>query len=897
MTGPKLVEVMHARMHAVRPCIADALPFAAELYHVAWIDIGQTQLAISGQGSGYILNEEILGDVQPPAVGGIQVLLNRLQVLQQITVRVCTRSAMKASNTNQAPTIPVGMQLELDLSVQVNEQGRPRLCAHVNDVHNVEAPLDPETRDALVALLQNRVNNCIPLSIAPLANVAGGETPRVFNAGIAAKSDLSLVCLRFETTTPDSGAKTRWESFHDGGFTNRLHGREWSLLIPKQMMEPAVSQVLQDNLAGNSQFSLQSAVNAVWAPWGDVPRMVVTFHGEIIDACIGIDLDVDVTIGVLFTAPTANVLRTSITLGWDGDFWEELGCLVVAAFFWPIVGIMFVDEGKINWGLYFGGLAFGPAAIFFGIVGYLSTDEPASNIPAPANWVKDSDTAWHQDQPFPDSVGGISGLSMTLAAADPEGLVLAGSITLEEPLIPALATNVHPFPGWTLSRPCHSLWETESEASIGIIAQPMGVFPRLHLPLCGVQVINDPTGFYSDWSHAGNWILSSTSLEVKVDNPPTTWVADPYDLEVLIFSNQGCRLITIPSPGLPPAASDDPEEQLQQTLAWIGWKATHCWKFISIWGIIGMMNPEWMIDPPPFERVAQHWWIQVTQAVPGDRITLRDQYGQDLMTAVVGADGRAVVSGFIEDAQARVWLARNGARLSTAEFRDFSRRIAAPGSEPAGSITIKQTLLQLQSELALDLAVEGFALDYQQGAPTLFLRTAAGVRAYSLAHEGLPAPTRVRRGLDGLRFRSLGGGLQATGAAPAAGFGPGSAPGGAVVRSAVAGPGGGGHSAPPELESPCHEPPDEPVSNSCEEPPARQVEPCPPGPAAPARPWYQGGARLGRLYVRISQDGRRVRIYRIGRSHLGFEPHPLLEEILDPGPAPGRAASAGDPGR
>jgi hypothetical protein len=866
-TGPKLVEVMHARMQAVRPCIADALFFGSQIYHVAWIDVGNTSLALSNSGTGYILNELIQDKVKSPMVGGVQVLLQRLQVMQQITVHVCTRTAMKASNEQQAPTTEVGMQLKFDLQLRVSEEGQPRLCAIVSDVQNVSAPLDQSAKDALVALLQDRVSTCIPLSIAPLANVTGGDTPRVFNVGIAANASRSIVCLRFETVPPDAGAKARWESFYDGGFVNRLHGRDWSLLIPKQLMEAAVAQVLADNLAGNSQFSLQSSVNAVWAPLGDVPQMLVTFNGEIIDACIGIDLDVDVTIGVLFTSPQANVLRTSIVLGWDGDFWEEVACEFVSAMLWPVVGIMFVSEGKIDWGAYFGGLAFGPAAIFFGIVGYLSTDEPASNIPAPANWVKDSDTGWHQDQAFPGSVGGITGLSMNLAAADPEGLVLAGSIALAKPLIPTLKTLPHPFTGWTLSRPCHSLYEMESEASIGIIADPMGVFPRLPLRLCGVQVINDQTGFYSNSSYPGGSIQNSTSYHVELKNPPTNWQQNPYDLEVLIFSNQGCRLITIASPGLPPKVSDDPQEKLLLNIAWIGWKATHCWKFTTIWGAIGKLNPEWLIDPPPYETVAQHWWIELKQAVAGDRITLRDQFGADLMTSVVDADGHAVVTGIIENAaeQSTVWLARNGARISTAEFRDFSRRVATPETEPTGSITVKQTLLQLRSEIALALPAQALAFDYQAGVPKVFLATAAGLKAFSVADPGRPALTSIIGGTSALHFRPLGG----------------RAGGAAVYRSTELDPLACGRVHPAaSAKGSCDEPDPKEFSDCrCERPTRSAAEPEREAARSVTQPWYSGGARLGRLYVRLADGGRRVRIYRILHTHLGLERHPTLEEI------------------
>lgn len=839
ISGSRFVEVLQARLRAVRPCLSNSIPVDGEIYHVAWIDVGDAELAVSDQGTGYILNELIGGDVTTPQVGGIQVLLNRLLVLQDIQANVCSRTDMKASNNSQAPTIGVTMQLEFELLIRVNPEGRPRLCVELNDVHNIQAPVDEETKDAVVALLQSRIGTCIPLSIRPLAQVTGEATPRVFNAGIAAKPDFSAVCVRFEIEPPDADAQSRWQSFFGGDFTDRLHGRDWSLLIPEGMMETAVAAVMEENMKGNSKFSLQPSINATWAPWGDLARMVITFQGEIIDACVGIDLDVDVSITVLFTSPQPNTLRTSLVLSWDGAFWEEFACELVTALFWPIVGILFISEGKIDWEHYFGGLAAGPAILFFGMVGYLSSDDPASNVPAPSDWVKDSDTEWHQDQQFPDSVGGISGLSMDLAAADPEGLILAGAITLEEPLIPELKTFPQPFDEWRLSRPCHSLASYQSEASIGIVADPMGVNPRLRLPLCGVRVLSDPTGFYSDTTIPGGSILNSTSFQVRVKNPPAAFAQSPHDLEVLIFSNQGCRLITIAAPANVPSIPEDPQARLLLESAWLAWKATHCWRFQSVWDHLNVVNPEWLIDPPPEEIFAQHWWIQTTHNAPGDRVALVDDLGRELMATTVGDDGRAQVSGIIENASSdsAVWLSKNGAHMSASEYQARTAALPMADAPPEGAITIKQTLLHLQSEFGLAEAVEAMGLDYSKGRRMAFLKTASGLTGLNLDDPGRLATVRVLGDQENLRLRDVATGGE--------------------IRSA--------RLAKSDERKGC-------ASDSQSESSMEAAQP-------EVRPWYVGGARLGRLYARLDRSRKRLRVYRIVSSRVGTEPLPTLREI------------------
>jgi hypothetical protein len=60
-----------------------------------------------------------------------------------------------------------------------------------------------------------------------------------------------------------------------------------------------------------------------------------------------------------------------------------------------------------------------------------------------------------------------------------------------------------------------------------------------------------------------------------------------------------------------------------------------------------------------------------------------------------------------------------------------------------------------------------------------------------------------------------------------------------------------------------------------------------------ARPWYADGARLGRLLARLDDSRRRVTIYRLGESAVGFERLPLASDIWSRRTAAPPSASAG----
>lgn len=750
ITRSELEQLLHERIIAARPCITQPLQFLNDDFYVVGIEVGVTKLATAQEEDSFPLNAVLGGgEVGVPTSDAVFITLNRLQLEQGVDVLVSSEDMLRSANTDPPTVLHITATIVYDLSIDVTAEGRPRLCAHVSEIRDLELP-DPAMEDQVIATIESRFAQCANFGLGALAQMAGGTPPIVVNGGIAATPNLSRVAIRFDTNPSSASAGPAWTSFFAGSFPSLLFGQEWALLLPHELLIPPMLERFEAQLQTADDFSLDSGPDGSWTPLGPVPVLTVTFAGELIDACVGIDVDVDVTLTVAFTVPQPNVLRTSVSISWDGDFWEELACETLAASFWPIVGAMFLEEGKLEWWEFLLGFAAGPAGVFIATIAYLSTDEPASQIPDPPDWIKDSDTEWHQDTTFPTTFANVvTGLTLAGAFATPAGLVLAGTIAPVSPLAPSLGVAAGGFQGWGVERPCSNPFGYVTEAKIAYWAEPMGPTPRLPLQVCNVQIVNDPLGQYTTHANvSGSWgaLQSSASTKVTLHGLLAEFAADPYPLEALVQSNNGTRWVSIPPPPPLPEQPDTPEEWQEFQLAYLKWKATHCWKFISIWGIIGMLNPKWLIDPPPDEIVAQAWWVMAEQLTEGEVVTLRDDLGRELATTRADARGRAEVSAVIERAgpETGISIARDGAALSAAEWERRAVALPLPTSAPAGGLRVKQVLLVQLAEVTLDATAQWMNMESHRGTPVLLVETERGPAAYSLAAPRLPQ--RLTRG-------------------------------------------------------------------------------------------------------------------------------------------------------
>jgi hypothetical protein len=262
-----------------------------------------------------------------------------------------------------------------------------------------------------------------------------------------------------------------------------------------------------------------------------------------------------------------------------------------------------------------------------------------------------------------------------------------------------------------------------------------------------VQILDDPLGQYEELEWHPIKITVRLPLKPGFHSeapfipfpPPETM---HYPCKVLVLTTDGARLITIPPPPPPPKNLDDPFEQGAFKVR----KLIHCLKFDSMWDHLHVLNPEWLIDPPPEEEVAQSWAVTISGMREGEAFLLRDERGLELVTAFADEREFARATAIVEHSGGGgLVIARAGMTVPTGEFGSPLEQPVARGTRPRESVTMKQVLLVWVGTIALDGMLDRLSFVQYHGAPTVFVATDAGIAAYSLGDPSRPQRLSLRR--------------------------------------------------------------------------------------------------------------------------------------------------------
>ena len=736
MTAEMMRDLVNYRMQIFRPCMKNPLTFGGMQFYVDQVHLKESSIALAKETQTYSLNSLLEGNViGVPPTDAQKVERRPLRLSQKVVLDLVEPSKLIAGGSQGTDSIiPREVLMVFEISVDVYSDGSPAFCVRLHDIPELAESLKPEEVAQILSSLRQEVDRCEPFDLGAMAQAMKVTLPPVVNAGITITSGANkIVVIRLDLETKGANAKDSWNKFYTGAITPRLFGAQWSAFMPEGLIISMTEKRILKSIENQSKFDLQSGPSAAWAPEGDKPGLNVSMSGEIIDACPpGVDLDVDVQVRATLTVPKENVLRTTIKLDWSGDTFEESLCLAVATIVWPVVGGLLLSDDKVDVWEFIGGLLLPfPLVLIAGIV-YLNSDEPMGEFDA-EGWVKDSDSERHQDLPIPDKVGFIEGLKLTSVFGVPEGVVLAGNIKLVVPLLPQLKIGQLEKFEWKVEDACNAPTAICEPAGIGIIADPMGVEPRVPLVICSIKVINDPKGFYQvkGWNEniaKKEFVNSSTTLKIKfaVQGVPT------YDCQVLIVTNAGIRVVTVPAPSAGPKITTPSLAEPEKFHDWMKWKGANCWLTHNIWVEMGLFNPEWHIDPGPFDY-AQQWWIGLTGLNAGDVISLNESKLGELSTARVGPQGTAELSAMIEQPRdSALMISRNGARMDIGAYKRRVRALRPPTEAPRSVLTIKQVLLVRTGMISLRGEFRHMSLGYDQGRPTLLLVTSNGLNVYEL---------------------------------------------------------------------------------------------------------------------------------------------------------------------
>ena len=947
ISRPKLENLLKNRLLAWRPCVSKAFLHDDEPYYVARVTLDGTSI-FTDSGTRLAVLYHFLPSESTYLLSAIEV--PPLRMSQHAVAHVVSRTSLESANTGPSVLVPVPFDITFNLAMTFDEDHVPYLCATAHQVQNLDLG-DPAAEQQLDDFVKQHVVSCAEVNLESLGALTKSAVPPVVNAGIALHANGERIAIRLDTSHADT---SYWPGFYTGAFPLLAVDHEWAVLVPADLILPPIVQHAATSIQkaeSDGIFSKDSGPDGAWTSDGGGPHAAIAVAGELIDACIDIDVDLEVTLGITFSVPGPNVLRATLTMAWDSNDAELFLCEFVAATVWPVVGAVMLSEDKIEWWMFLAGLAVGPVVIFTSLIGYLSSGEPASHIPSFGGWVEVSETERYQDVAFPTSLGGlVGGITLDTVSASGVGLILAGSLASTDAVLRDLTASVSGFGGWpdawTLARSCgRARYEVVADIILGPLTAPNQSPPLVPIRVCHVQVLDDPLGQYADVSRPSEFHVKITvALPAKPGfYPPYTPYPEPkpanmyYPCKVLILTTDGARLITIPPPPPPPPPIEDPVEVIALKL----WRLIHCTRYDSIWDHLHMLNPEWLIDPPPEEEVAQSWAVTVSGMRQGDAFVLRDGRGSELVTAFADASGIARATAIVENARGEgITMARPGMAMPASEFRVRSEQLALPDVAPRQSVSVKQTLLVRAAVIALDGALDRLAFVQFRGVPTVFAATDAGIAAYGLGEPSRPqrsalrpqsarlevASTWVARRLAGVgecgvgrvrdavrrgRFTYLlrdrcvevldehGCSIRAITVADSTSIATageliviGTEAGLAIFDSAEA-PGWRSPSRVPDADVHGVVPARLPHARRAVyvrgrghggrvldlRDPARPMELA----RHSQRPWYVDGGQLGRLLVRTADDDRHVVVYRVGASHVGFERAPTVQEIHNAG--------------
>lgn len=564
----------------------------------------------------------------------------------------------------------------------------------------------------------------IPLSSSAFASLAFSDVIGLHNVGATMDASESVVAVRMELTPPLSDSLSRWTAFYGEGPPNRMGSGTMALFVENGLILAATRKVVDDNLAHNEttgEFALSSPPSVAWRT--DFPGVKVEISGEAVDLCPPalpfpepLDLDVKIDIEVRFSVVNGGqALRMRIIVdGAPTDPAEVIACISMLAAFWPLVGGQFLSwtgtDSDLGVGAHIGGSMAGPLGMAIAL-GTLFANGFAPDLDiGPLQEVEDTD---HDAEYFADTkiddVLTLSSLpNVALSLVDVVGLTnglqlnavfnlfaLSRFARLELNSPEAEGNNprfVWRYVGECGDQPTFVAQFTMNAINLGLEDPP----PNVPLRLEAMRILDDPLGQFQPHLIDQFPLIGMRIAEAQV---LPAYQQQSYPCRILLFTNGGTRLVTIPP------IPDQPDDKAGLYAEFKAEQFIRCKTWTHFfWGRI--FNPLWHVDPPPYEKVAFRLWsIQAFDTMPGTRIevALGDAAPRSSVSDRSGNASTQILSSEQTPAELQIafhepegFEGRLSGRATTA-----AQQHAAVAVRPAGRLAIRQSLYTAQAFLRL----------------------------------------------------------------------------------------------------------------------------------------------------------------------------------------------------
>lgn len=473
------------------------------------------------------------------------------------------------------------------------------------------------------------------------------------------------VSIRVELNEPDGESLEQWTPFLQGQMPDYIGSQtEWAVFVDERQLRASFKDTMQQWIA---RIGMNADISVFPIPeptWSTDRNIKTTLSATAIDVCPGpnpfdkIDVDFSITSQLDHEIPEVDILQLRAKFTWSVNKLHAFICAAFLAQFGPFVAPLITDfsatgsmslGGELAAGEYTLANLGGPLAYFAGTFASISRGLDARFSLAPTTFEEvsptDSDKEFVRNLPFnlrfgrfelPDFDNKAFEIRTTLEGLKglKSGLLLRGSIKTDFLSSQLTAAKIHiddkpaDF-GWNWRKICSPERYLSAASSVVMRNSAIKKRTQLHQPLQLLEatVIDDPLGQYKP--HVRASIIEEHGL-IKADIPYNAlhaeFLAKPYPLKILLRTTGGARILNL---GTVDILSGTQQKVLASNIKVL--EKTLCNPFVHIlWGRI--FNPEWMIDPPPYQQVIEHHWeLTLTDITQKAQLTVSNNAGEPLV--------------------------------------------------------------------------------------------------------------------------------------------------------------------------------------------------------------------------------------------------------------------------
>jgi hypothetical protein len=514
------------------------------------------------------------------------------RVFYRQPMKIFTSTEVCATTAGCAPTV-----LNTTLSMRMFVQDKPgdatrkQLCADPTSASPVIPGFDPNQLPTV----------CDDLDFGGLSALVG-DAYQLFGAELALSGNASRVGIRLEMGEPErltnppgilgeaytalrTARRGEWNTFLGGTLAASQAGSQWSALFSDALLEGSLARRIGNSLAGRPELEITRNPSGDWSPIFGVDGAVnIDMAGRAsVPVCPDVDIDPISFYMPLEVDAENNLITIDGIVDWDLSDWDVFVCGALGSFLGPS-GLMI---GEIV-----------AAAIASGL-----TPSDFGEVAVPPECDYDGEhsiqCAFPLNLPIISTGAGSSFTTLDLAGATPvgDGLVVFGDALLTSRAPQNTIVTAQANISYGVHGSCSSM-HTGYEGSITLSGGAR---------ICSTQ-ITDPKGVYNVAPIANNsWANQTIALSFPnissqycpaatpncAQTPYQQFLAAPYPLKVTVRTTGGIKTVSVPAPAMATAA--------QETAAMnnlILQKANCMARSTGLFGIPGLYDPRWDIDPP-----------------------------------------------------------------------------------------------------------------------------------------------------------------------------------------------------------------------------------------------------------------------------------------------------------